>query len=70
MTNRVETLATATRKGGNWRHFKLPKQSVGENDSVYVARVQNILPYTNTGAYQAITIPSVDVKRATQFIKD
>lgn len=57
-----------TVKGGNWRQFKLPKQNPGENDSVYVARIQHLLPDTKTGAYQAMSIPSVDVKRATDYI--
>ena len=59
-----------TVKGGNWRKFALPKQKIGENDSVYVSRIQHILPDTKTGAYQAMSIPSVDIKKATQYIQD
>lgn len=58
-----------TVKGGNWRHFSLPKQNQGENDSAYVARIQGMLPDTKTGAYQAMSIPSIDVKRAQQYIQ-
>lgn len=59
----------STVKGGNWRHFSLPKQKQGENDSVYVSRIQHMLPDTKTGAYQAMSIPSVDVIKAKQFIQ-
>ena len=66
----IGTEQRATVKGGNWRQFKLPKQKAGENDSVYVSRIQKMLPDTKTGAYQAMTIPSVDVRRATKFIQN
>ena len=56
-------------KGGNWRQFKLPRQNNDENDSVYVARIQKMLPDTKTGAYQAMTIPEVDVRKAQEYIR-
>ena len=59
----------STVKGGNWRQFELPRQKSGENDSAYVARIQGMLPDTKTGAYQAMSIPSVDVNRAQQYIQ-
>ena len=68
--NLIGTEQRASVKGGNWRQFKLPRQEAGENDSVYVSRIQKMLPDTKTGAYQAMTIPSVDVRRATEFIQN
>ena len=55
-------------KGGNWRHFKLDPQKAEESDSAYVARIQDSLPDTKTGAYQAMTIPDVDTDAATKWI--
>ena len=59
-----------TVKGGNWRSIPLPKQKEGENDSTYIARIQNMLPDTKTGTYQAMSIPSVDVEKATKWVYD
>ena len=59
-----------TVKGGNWRHIPLPAQNPEENDSVYISRVQSMLPDTKTGAYQAMTIPHVDTEKATQYVYD
>lgn len=59
-----------TAKGGNWQKIKLPPINVGENDSTYMARIQHLLPDTKTGAYQAMTIPNVDVEKATNWIVD
>lgn len=57
-----------TTKGGNWQRLKLPPKNVGENDSAYVARIQDQLPDTKTGTYQAMTIPNVDTEKAAQWI--
>ena len=59
----------STIKGGNWRRRRLPRQRNEENDSAYVARIQSRLPYTNTGSYQAMTIPDVDTEKATKWIE-
>lgn len=64
----IGTAQRPTVKGGNWRHFELPAQKAGENDSVYVARIQGLLPDTKTGAYQAMTIPDVDTAAAIEWI--
>ena len=64
----IGTAQRSTAKGGNWRHFKLPAQKAGENDSAYVARIQGMLPDTKTGAYQAMTIPDVDTAAAIEWI--
>lgn len=59
-----------TTKGGNWKRIRLPKQKQEENDSVYMARIQHLLPDTHTGAYQAMTIPNVDTEKATSWINE
>ena len=56
-------------KGGNWRKFQLPKQLLNENDSVYLTRIQHLLPDTETGTYQAISFPEVDVNTAQKWIQ-
>lgn len=59
-----------TVKGGNWRMLTLPKQESDENDSVYLRRVENMLPDTKTGYYTATTIPNVDTNKALQYVKE
>ncbi len=66
----IGTAQRPTVKGGNWRHFELPAQKAGENDSAYVARIQGMLPDTKTGAYQAMTIPDVDTAAAIEWINN
>ena len=58
-----------TVKGGNWRRKKLPNIMPGESDSAYVARLQSSLPNTKTGAYQIMSFPNVNVKKATEYIE-
>lgn len=57
-----------TTKGGNWRKQELPPIKPEENDSSYLARVQHLLPDTNTGAYQAMTLPNVDTQKVVEYI--
>ena len=64
----VSTFGAIKPRKGNWRTKKLPKQKYGENDSVYVARIQNGLPDTNFGPYQALSFPNVDAKKAKKHI--
>lgn len=64
----IGTAQRPTVKGGNWRYFELPPQKAGESDSAYVARIQEKLPDTKTGAYQAMTIPDVDTAAAIEWI--
>lgn len=59
-----------TVKGGNWRRIQLPSQKVNESDSAYVSRIQSLLPDTKTGAYQAMTIPHVDINKAKSYIQE
>ncbi len=64
----VSTFGTIKKGKGNWRTKKLPKQRQGENDSTYIARVQSGLPDTKFGAYQALSFPNIDIKKAKAHI--
>jgi hypothetical protein len=64
----VSTFGAIKKGKGNWRTKKLPKQKQGENDSVYVARIQNGLPDTRFGAYQALSFPNIDIEKAKAHI--
>ena len=58
-----------TAKGGNWRHFNIyDRYRPKDNDSTFVSRIQEQLPYSDTGAYQILSIPSVDTKKARKWI--
>lgn len=64
----VSTFGAIKKGKGNWRTKKLPKQKQGENDSVYVARIQNGLPDTKFGVYQALSFPNIDIEKAKAHV--
>lgn len=55
-------------KGGNWRVIDLPNKKSTENDSVYMRRIESLLPDTKTGDYTITSIPNVDTDKAYNYV--
>ena len=55
-------------KGGNWRVIDLPNKKSTENDSVYMRRIESLLPDTKTGDYIITSIPNVDTDKAYNYV--
>lgn len=55
-------------KGGNWRVIDLPNKKSTENDSVYMRRIESLLPDTKTGNYTITSIPNVDTDKAYNYV--
>ena len=65
----IGTEQRPTAKGGNWRQFKInSRYGAKDNDSTFIARIQGQLPYTNTGSYQILSVPSVNTEKAREWI--
>lgn len=55
-------------KGGNWRVIDLPNKKSTENDSIYMRRIESLLPDTKTGDYTITSIPNVDTDKAYNYV--